>query len=246
MFKSCYFAFAALAVLAVAGHATAATVLIDDFNDTQFVTTGPPTAVLYSGMNGLPDVFGGSRMILSPNGTTQTGQADANISVASRFTFSTTTQPPPNPTVFTLIYDGNAEATQTPINTTGIASTDITSGGTNTGFLTLLSDSTNDGIDLEMTVWLLATNSSVATLHAMPTAGDQFFFLPFASFVGTADFTDITAMEVDTTTTSSQGGTGEIHFIEAGNNVPEPSSAIVFGGLALAGFFGFRVWKRRG
>ena len=72
--KFCYFAFAALAVLAVAGHATAATVIIDDFNDTQFVTTGPPTAVLYSGLNGLPDVFGGSReMILNSNGTTQTG-----------------------------------------------------------------------------------------------------------------------------------------------------------------------------
>ena len=69
--------------------------------------------------------------------------------------------------MFTLIYDGNAEATQTPINTTGIVSTDFTSGGTNTGFLTLLSDSTNDGIDLKMTVWSSATNSSVATLHAM-------------------------------------------------------------------------------
>lgn len=229
-------------VLAVAGAVglSAAPVLIDNFNTSQFLQVGPGGSNPLPGFNSVAtgaNAIGGFRSVeLTRTVGSGIANVDANISEPSILSYSTGAS-----VVSSLLiwWDGDSGAT---LNFTNY-SVDLTGGGTNTGIL--ISNRSDLVVSVDLRLYTDASNYSTASFTT-PGLGTLVpftqTFLPFASFVPTgsgATLTNITAVLMSMSGPASFDL--QMDFLEATNPIPEPMSALLIGGALL----GLGVWGRR-
>ncbi len=224
---------------------SAAPILIDNFNTSQFLQVGPGGSNPLPGFNSVAtgvNSIGGFRSVeLTRTVGSGIASVDANFSDPSILSYSNGAS-----VVSSLLvwWDGDAGATLDFTN----YSVDLTGGGTNTG----IALATRSDLVVSVTLQLFtdASNYSTANFNTpglgtlVPFTG---VFLPFASFTPTgsgANFTNITAVLLSMTGPASFDL--QLDFIEANNPIPEPMTALLMGGALLGlGAYGRRRASNR-
>lgn len=227
---------AAVATLATAPMATAASLLIDDFTTAQEVGFTPSGIVPQSSQVNGPGILGGYRdmwvntigpnttlgtkleagTVFDPEGELQFSNADAVVGQGL------------------IVYDGSNVATSlATINPLGLGGIDFTLGGLFTWFEFEVSSFESDLL-FEAVVSDMTGGSAWYT-EILPPIGLFSPILPLTDFVGTVDWTDVGALAFRVTA-QGPGYDGAIKSIKI-SAIPLPASALLLlGGLGgLAG-----------
>jgi len=218
-----------LLALAMVTGAASADVLIDSFNLDQSVTVtgagneagneaGPDASTVIDGYRDMwakvTSAGGGSITVAAGNSGAFTG-LDLEVSLSTGTVANTV-----------LTWDGN-DSDADPVNGidyTGLGNEDLTESGANTGILVQIT-SIDLGVTIDLTAYTDSTNSSTI---GHTTSSSQSIFLPFADFTGTADFTDIGAIQMKVSGT--QDFDARIDLIKATEDViPEPATMSLLG-----------------
>jgi hypothetical protein len=231
-----------LLVTTLAGGAvlSAAPILIDNFNTSQFLQVGPGGVNPLSGFNSVAtgvNAIGGFRAVnLTRTIGSGIANVDVNLSEPSLFSYSNGASVVSQLLVW---WDGDSNST---LDFTNFA-VDLTGGGTNTGIL--IGNRSDLVVSVSLRLYTDAANYSTANFNTAGLGTLVPFtnvFLPFASFTPTgagANFTNITAALLSMTGPASFDL--QLDFLEATNPIPEPMSALLLGGALL----GLGVYGRR-
>ncbi len=231
-----------LLVTTLAGGAvlSAAPILIDNFNTSQFLQVGPGGGNPLSGFNSVAtgaNAIGGFRAVnLTRTVGSGIANVDVNLSEPSLFSYSNGASVVSQLSVW---WDGDSNST---LDFTNFA-VDLTGSGTNTGIL--IGNRSDLVVAVTLRLYTDAANYSTLNFNT-PGLGTlapfTSVFLPFASFTPTgagANFTNVTAALLSMTGPASFDL--QLDFLEATNPIPEPMSALLLGGALL----GLGVYGRR-
>ncbi len=142
----------------------------------------------------------------------------------------------------TFTWDGNDNPLA--VDTTGLGGVDLTDGGTNNAFGLDIILIDQPGLEIMFTVW---STSGVSTFTQISgPAGPSTLHFDFSAFTGTADFTDVGAIQLMLTSSQNDGIDAEIDLLEATNTspVPVPAALPLMAG-AIGGLFGLNRLRRR-
>jgi len=127
---------------------------------------------------------------------------------------------------------------------TGFTPVNITDGGASDYLTFRLASIDHGSVDIIFTITDSASNTSAAS-GAFSVL--QTYQIPFASFVGGADFTDVTSIEMNLSTRYHDGDTDlSIDIIETGGRevIPEPSTLLLIG-AGLVSVAGYATMRNR-
>jgi hypothetical protein len=215
-----------------------ADIVIDNFSSAQFLVTDTTT----SSQSG-PDVgvFGSYReMILTvipsggPNNTAQV------VASQGRMVLNTSND---TRSILETRYDGITSGGA--YVGTSLAPTDVTEGGVNKGVAFLAKNDIGEvaglgGATVALTV-TSTTGHSTASITLVESAGFLWYFVPFSSFVGTADLTAIRGVRV---IVSNNDDAEDVDMAALSFAVPAPSG-VVLSGLGLAIGLAYAYRRRR-
>ncbi|MBX9585350.1 MAG: PEP-CTERM sorting domain-containing protein [Gemmataceae bacterium] len=217
----------ALATAVAAPASAAITITVDDY-------TAGPLALVQTGAGTTGATQGG----LPPANVLGTERESTLNVTASDFGLSTAINILTGPGVQAISDDAGNASTLTQLydgpGSAGLGGVDLTAGGG--AFFEFDVISSDLGVTITITVEDTLGNTSSLTL---PTAGPGLLDFDFASFVGTADFTSVNAIQV--VFDSPRDADTVLDFFGVGAPVPEPASVgLLLSGVVAAGGFARR------
>ena len=220
---------------------THANVVIDSFDVNQSITAPPTTFGFVDGPTS--SIIGGQRdATVSRSGGATSVQFESNLNIPGALLFSTNFSASG---IAVIQYDGADNSSA--FNPTGLGGIDVTQSGVNKGV------SITGGADLPGATILfeLFTNATQFSsfLFATPVDGSGLTtsFIPFTSFTGTADPTNLGALRVTLTNpTNADVALQLTAFTPPLAIVPEPSALGLVVTAGLSGLFFTRRRRRAG